>query len=297
MFYAPDHTLAWREIDNGIEGWEVDAILPVGSALLYLATYAGLLHSDDGGATWADGSAGIINDSQIVDVAAIPGAPDSVMVASINSIARSDDHGQSFTTLYTATFADQFQMASLRIVGTKLIAGTGGGLVIADAPWSTFTFHQLGGATRFVNAILALDATATEIVAGTADGIFYSNDGGTTFNEISTGLVDRHIHALAQLPDGTLLAGTDTGGVMRASSPASPWTASGLGGQYVSALLVASGRAIAAAGNGVYVSSDGATWQVVPGLEALAPRSLALSAAGHLLVGTYANGLFDAPLP
>jgi len=53
----------------------------------------------------------------------------------------------------------------------------------------------------------------------------------------------------------------------------------------------------AATSAGVFVSSDGATWTSLPGLEHRSPLSLATDNAGRLLVGTDGYGVFATPLP
>ncbi len=297
IFYAPTHALAWSEVDTGVAAWNVVAIATSTSGDLYLATDAGVLHSGDGGASWTEGSTGITNSSEVTGVAAVPGTTNSIVIASINSVARSDDRGQTFTTLYVPTQSDGYNVLSLQLAGTTILAGTEHGVLTSPTPWSTFTFHQLGGADRSVWAVLALDTAATKILAATESGLFYSGDGGATFGNISNGLTDLDVHAVAQLPDGTLLCGTGTAGVFRASSPSGPWTPSGLAQLDVSALLVVQGRVVATTRTGVFVSADGSAWAPVNGLEQMSPQSLAIDSSGQLLVGTFGFGLFRTPPP
>ena len=145
---------------------------------------------------------------------------------------------------------------------------------------------------RYVNAVLAVDNNPATIAAASADGVFYSADGGTTFTDITGALPDRGTASLAQLADGTLLVGTYGYGVFRAPRPGQPWTSAGLVLHEINALLVSNGVVIAAAQDGVFVSSDGYTWTNVPGLEHLAPRTLAIDTNGDLLVRDRGGGLF-----
>ena len=137
MFYAPDR---FARVD-GARRWSRrvehrgDRQVPAPGEL-YATTFSGVLHSTDGGATWSVGFNGLCNNSQVTGVQLVPGAPDSIIVGGINCIARSDDRGQTFSSLYNAQAADSFQIGYLQLVGSTLIAGTGGGVVTSPAPYT-----------------------------------------------------------------------------------------------------------------------------------------------------------------
>ena len=296
VFYAPDHTLAWSELDTGLHGWTIHQIAVSPSGTIYLGTDAGVLSSTDDGATWSENSNGILGVSQVNAVIPIPGTGDSIFAGAINDLSRSDDAGQTFNQLYQLSLADLYTLNALSASGSKLIVGAAGGVVIADAPWTTYTSVQLGGQPHNVPAVLAVDPM--HLLAGSDGGLFYSTDGGMSFNDVSSGLTDPSVTAITQLADGSLLVGTETAGIFRASSPNGPWSPSGLAGQYIGALLVTGSKTITATDHGVFASGDnGVSWQELPGLATLDPQTLAIGPAGDLLVGTAGFGLYRTPMP
>ena len=166
IFYAADHSLAWSELDDGLAAWSIANIAITSDGTWYLATAAGVLSSSDRGATWSEGDIAAVTDSDLSGIVATTGTSPSLFAASANDIVRSDDGGQTYSIAYTATDTDLYQVFALRLAGNELIAGTGGGVVTSVAPFTTFTFHEVAGADRYIVALLALDATGTKIVAG-----------------------------------------------------------------------------------------------------------------------------------
>jgi ligand-binding sensor domain-containing protein len=296
MFYAPDHNLAWREIDSGIAAWGVRSIAETDAGVLLLGTFAGVLRSTDGGATWSDESSGLTVDSMVGGIAVVPGMPQTVVACDAHSVARSSDGGVTYTEVWTAGGPDNYHVNNVKVIAGKIVAATWAGVAISDASWSTFTHHDVAGANVRVVDVIALDTAGQQLLTATYAGVYYSSNGGATFARVDTGSPAPAVYTLAQLDNGTLLAGTEAG-VLAATSPSGPWQASGLGTVSVRALLATGARVYAATDSGLFASSDGATWTLVPGLEHSTTMALAHDSAGRLLAGTYESGLFAIPLP
>jgi hypothetical protein len=306
MFVAADHNLSWTEIDSGIAAWTIDDISVDSAGALLLATPAGVLRSGDGGASWTEEPVGVASTrSSTTGLALSTGATTRLVTATNALISRSIDGG-AFTTLWTAPNATDHAINRIHIVDGRIIASTWAGVVTSDPGdpnWSTFTHHDVAGAPRNIDDVIAIDAGGTRLFATSSTGLYYSIDSGSTFTPVSDGMAGRdaslagaQVHRIAILVDGTLLAGTDHG-AYRSTSQVGPWTASGLDGDSIADLLVAQGRVIAATSDGVFVSDDGAAWTRLPGLEHKSPRALAVDHTGRLLVGTSTYGLFATPLP
>ncbi|HTR55467.1 MAG TPA: hypothetical protein VMJ10_32535, partial [Kofleriaceae bacterium] len=295
VFVAPDHNLAWTEIDTGLDAWTIYNITAADNGVLYLTTPSGVLVSSDAGATWKDQSQGMQWDSFTQGSVQLPGTPDTVIFASSDGVMQSVDGGSTFTAIYTTGVADGYHANKVHLVGGAVLAATCGGVVTSDANRTSFVHHDVAGATRYVIDVVAVDTAGMQLLAITTTGMFYSADGGTTFVPADSGL-DANINRVAVLPDGTLLAGTDQG-VFRASSPTGPWNPSGLAPSVVADLLVAQGYVIAATDLGVFSSTDGAAWTFIPGLQGSHPTSLAVDTAGRLLVGTTGYGLYVTAFP
>ncbi len=291
VFHAPDHNLAWTELDAGLSAWSFAALEETSTGVLLGGSYAGILRSSDGGASWTNESSTLTIDSAIRGIAEAPSG--TLVISDVHSIARSDDQGFTYTEFWQAGAVDGYHLNAVRVIGGKIIAATWAGIEISDASWTTFTPHDVAGGARVID-VLALDSTGTQLLAATAVGLYYSSDAGVTFTLVGAGGL--WVPALAQLADGTLLAGTSAG-VLAASAPTGPWTASGLSTSYITALRATPGRVYAASDSGVYASSDGATWTPVPGLEHANTNSLVVDRSGRLLVGTYGYGMFATPAP
>ena len=295
VFHAADHTLTpWTMADGTLDAWTIYSIA-VANTDMYLGTPAGVLHAQNGG-SWTEGSSGITESAQIGGIIGVPGSPGSIIASTANSVARSDDDGATFTEIFTPSGVDSYETLSVVAAGTRLVVGTPAGVEWADAPWtSSATFHSVLFANA--NALLVLAGDGTEILAGASLGVYYSSTHATSFVDISGPTSADFVIALAQLPDGTLFAGTENDGLYRASAPDGSWTQIAFASETVPALLVVGNRVFAATRAGVSVSSDdGATWQGMPGLGGHDVISLALDANGDLLAGTGGYGVYRAPI-
>jgi hypothetical protein len=296
MFTSTNHQLLWTEVDAGLATWDVYAIAVGPDGTIYLATPAGVLRSSDDGGSWTEATQGLGALAIVQSLAFVPGS-NTVLAASDNFLVASTDGGQTYTTLWQPGLADGYHVSHVRVAanGTIVLATWGGAAISTDG--MTFTRTNVGAMSEYVVDVVPLDATATLLIAVTAAyGVYVSQDGGMTWTASDSGLGDLGDNCIAVLDDGSLLLGTNTG-LYRASSFAGPWAPSGLAGTEVDALLVADGAVIAAGVAGVFASQDGASWQVMPGLESAYSEALAIDGTGNLVVGTTGRGLFRAPLP
>ena len=97
-----------------------------------------------------------------------------------------------------------------------LLATDRSGVLYSKDASSSFMAMNEGFSGRKVEALLVDNGNPARILAGVANdktygGVFVSNDGGLAWNHIGEGLEGRDVFALAQAPDGTVLAGTNHG--------------------------------------------------------------------------------------
>jgi len=97
-----------------------------------------------------------------------------------------------------------------------LLATDRGGVLLSKDGGTTFTQSNGGFSTRRVEALLVDSGNPQRLYAGVVNdknygGAFLSRDGGALWEQISDGLEGRDLFALAQSPDGTILAGTNHG--------------------------------------------------------------------------------------
>jgi len=97
-----------------------------------------------------------------------------------------------------------------------LLATDRSGVLYSKDASSSFMAMNEGFSGRKVEALLVDNGNPARILAGVANdktygGVFVSNDGGLAWNHIGEGLEGRDVFALAQAPNGTVLAGTNHG--------------------------------------------------------------------------------------
>jgi photosystem II stability/assembly factor-like uncharacterized protein len=111
-----------------------------------------------------------------------------------------------------------------------LLATDRGGILQSHDAGASFAASNDGFSARKVEALLVDGGNPQRIFAGvvndkTDGGVFVSSDGGAQWEQISTGLDGRDVFALAESPEGTILAGTNQGIFALASDGPKPsWT-------------------------------------------------------------------------
>jgi photosystem II stability/assembly factor-like uncharacterized protein len=180
-----------------------------------------------------------------------------------------------------------------------LLATDRGGVLASSDDAATFVAANRGISERKVAALLIDHQNPHRIYAGvvndkTFGGVFVSNDNGANWKQTSDGLVGRDVFALAESPEGTVMAGTNSG-IFALPPDRSVWlprnaidhaartenaqapSAKGVGEKShkeappealdgrVFALDLSSDAWLAATDGGLYTSRDkGATWQGGP---------------------------------
>ena len=97
-----------------------------------------------------------------------------------------------------------------------LLATDRSGVLYSKDASASFVATNEGFSERKVEALLIDNKNPARILAGivndkTYGSVFISIDGGVAWNHIGEGLEGRDVYALAQAPDGTVLAGTNHG--------------------------------------------------------------------------------------
>ncbi|MGB6192005.1 MAG: transcriptional regulator, partial [Terracidiphilus sp.] len=108
-----------------------------------------------------------------------------------------------------------------------LMATDRGGVLTSNDGGATFSPSNTGVSERKVEALLVDHSDPMRIYAGVVNdksygSLFVSVDGGVQWKQFADGLNGRDVFALAQSPDGTLLAGTNDG-IFALDPDASTW--------------------------------------------------------------------------
>jgi photosystem II stability/assembly factor-like uncharacterized protein len=97
-----------------------------------------------------------------------------------------------------------------------LLATDRGGVLLSRDAAASFVAANEGFSARKVEALLVEHENKLRIFAGVVNdksygGVFISTDSGAHWEQISEGLEERDVFALAESPDGTIVAGTNHG--------------------------------------------------------------------------------------
>jgi photosystem II stability/assembly factor-like uncharacterized protein len=205
-----------------------------------------------------------------------------------------------------------------------LLATDRGGVLASNDAATTFTQSNAGISERKVEALLVDRQNVQRIFAGVLNdkafgGVFVSVDDGVRWKQIATGLDGRDVFALAQSPEGAILAGTNSG-IFALDLDSSAWlpggtianavpksAKQGVRGSRVNTekrvkdqLHAMDGRVfsldlsgdvwLAATSGGIFTSKDkGATWQGGPVMGVAGYLSVA--ARGALMVAAMPNAV------
>jgi hypothetical protein len=157
------------------------------------------------------------------------------------------------------TFAPASLSSVLSVLaqGSKVFAGTTGGLLVSTDGGATFATRDLGA--PFAGYVRALAASGSKVYAATDSGLAVSSDRGRTFAMRTTtdGLGSPSVRDLV-LSGSTLYAATG-GGVSISTDGGSTFTnhAAGLASPSVNAIAVSPSTVYAATDGGLCVSTDG----------------------------------------
>jgi len=108
-----------------------------------------------------------------------------------------------------------------------LLATDRGGVLASHDGFATFEPANAGISARKVDALLVDNRHPERIFAGVVNdkaygSVFVSNDSGIQWQQLADGLEGRDVFALAQSPEGTVLAGTN-GGIFALEPDAPAW--------------------------------------------------------------------------
>ena len=224
----------WTAASTGLDDLHVHCLTVDGGDTLLAGTGAGVFISRDGGATWSAANVGM-GHSRIFSLASR--GDGSFLAGGYDGVWRSTDRAASWRPEPTGLTASH--VFAVAVGRTGVYAGTGNGLV-----------HLAGEGRSWTPIDVGLDedttvycVTVTDdgwVLCGTAAGCVISPDGGRTWRSENEGLTHIDIYALATLPSGEIVAGTNGGGVFRSDRHHPRWTASndGLGDRVVHDLRV-----------------------------------------------------------
>ena len=145
-----------------------------------------------------------------------PQQPATVYAGTTEGLYRTTDAGRHFQLMTSPDVIVNDVYVDPADSNHILLATDRGGVLASTDGAKTFTASNTGFSERKVEALLIDHADSHRLYAGVVNdkaygGAFVSSNGGASWRQIADGLDGRDVFVLAQAPDGTLLAGTNSG--------------------------------------------------------------------------------------
>jgi photosystem II stability/assembly factor-like uncharacterized protein len=210
---------SWKNIKQGlIEDSDVFSIIvdPANTHIVFLSACSGIYKSANAGELFHK-IAGIPSTARRTRVLMQdPRNGQIVFAGTTEGLYKTIDGGKTFArmtgpdVIVNGVFVDPADSNHV------LLATDRGGVLASRDAGKSFSASNEGFSERTVDALLVDRGNPARVFAGvvndkTYGGVFISTNGGADWSQIDEGLDGRDVYALAQEPDGTVVAGTSRG--------------------------------------------------------------------------------------
>ncbi|HTX75438.1 MAG TPA: hypothetical protein VMD29_04455 [Terracidiphilus sp.] len=228
IIYAGTWHLPWKTSDGGAH-WEnikqgliVDSdvfsmiVDPDHPKIMYLSACSGIYKSESGGALFRK-IQGIPSEARRTRVLRQdPVHRDTVYAGTTEGLYKTTDAGRTFKRMTGPDVIINDVYVDPANPRRVLLATDRGGVLSSDNAGESFEPANQGFKQRKVEALVVDRQDPSRIYVGVVNdkeygGVFLSTDGGSQWKHVADGLEGRDVFALAQSPDGAVLAGTNSG--------------------------------------------------------------------------------------
>ena len=228
IVYAGTWHLPWKTLDGGkawhnikkglIEDSDVFSIIidPAKPKRVFLSACSGIYKSENGGELFKK-IQGIPSSARRTRVLMQdPSNREVVYAGTTEGLYKTVDGGKSFSLMTGPDVIVNDVFVNPQDPLHVLMATDRGGVLSSADAGATFADSNAGFSERKVEALLVDRNNPARVFAGVANdksygSVFVSTDGGSAWEHIGEGLEGRDVFALAQAPDGTIVAGTSHG--------------------------------------------------------------------------------------
>ncbi|KAA6459254.1 transcriptional regulator [Acidobacteria bacterium AB60] len=239
VIYAGTWHLPWKTSDGGahwanikqgvIDDSDVFSIIinPERSNVVYMSACSGIYKSENGGALFKkiQGIPATARRTRVLQMD--PAHHDTVYAGTTEGLYKTTDAGRTFRrmtgpdVIVNDIFVDPTRPERV------LLATDRGGVQISKDASVSFELSNRGFSARKVEALLVDAKDPARIYAGVVNdksygGVFVSKNRGASWQQTAEGLEGRDVFALAQSPEGVILAGTNSG-IFALAEDASAW--------------------------------------------------------------------------
>ncbi len=228
VIYAGTWHLPWKTADGGAH-WEiikqgliVDSdvfsmvVDPDRPNILYLSACSGIYKSENAGLRFRKVQ-GIPSEARRTRVLRQdPNHLETVYAGTTEGLYKTTDGGRTFRRMTGADVIVNDVYVDPADPKRVLLATDRGGVLTSENAGETFEPTNQGFSARKVEALIVDRQDPMRVYAGVVNdkeygGVFASTDGGTKWKQLADGLGGRDVFALAQSPEGEILAGTNSG--------------------------------------------------------------------------------------
>jgi photosystem II stability/assembly factor-like uncharacterized protein len=228
IVYAGTWHLPWKTTDGGknwhnikkglIDDSDVFSIVidPNHPKIVYLSACSGIYKSETAGELFRK-IQGIPSEARRTRVLMQdPEDPRTVYAGTTEGLYKTTDSGHSFTRMTGDDVIVNDVYVDPADTQHVLLATDRGGVLASSDAGATFAVSNSGFSGRKVEALLVDRDNPARLYAGIVNdkafgSVFVSNNGGAAWEHIGDGLDGRDVYALAQAPDGMIVAGTSHG--------------------------------------------------------------------------------------
>lgn len=228
VVYAGTWHLPWKTLDGGktwhnikrgvIDDSDVFSILidPERPRTVYASACSGIYKSENAGLLFRK-IQGIPSTARRTRVLRQDPVRRSIVYAgTTEGLYKTEDGGKTFRRMTGPNVIVNDVYVDPQNPQRVLLATDRGGVLLSNDGAATFKAANEGFSARKVEALLVDRDNVKRLYAGVVNdkeygSVFVSNNGGAAWEQIADGLDGRDVFALAQAPDGTVLAGTNSG--------------------------------------------------------------------------------------
>ena len=241
VVYAGTWHLPWKTDDGGknwhnikkgvIDDSDVFSIIidPEKPRIVYASACSGIYKSESGGETFRkiEGIPSTARRTRVLRQD--PVHRDTVYAGTTEGLYKTTDAGRTFKRMTGPDAIVNDVFVDLTNPQRVLLATDRGGVLVSEDAAVTFAQSNEGISERKVEALLVDKDNPARIYAGVVNdkaygSVFVSENGGARWKQIADGLDGRDVFALAEAPDGTILAGTNSG-IFGLDAGATAWQA------------------------------------------------------------------------
>lgn len=228
IIYAGTWHLPWKTTDGGktwqnikqgmIEDSDVFSIIvdPAQPSVVYTSACSGIYKSEDAGALFhkIQGIPASARRTRVLKQN--PANHEVVYAGTTEGLYKTVDGGKTFKRMTGPDVIVNDVFIDSKNPQHVLLATDRSGVLLSNDAGTSFVAANDGFSGRQVEALLVDSKHPGRLFAGVVNdkmygGVFVSQDDGAHWNQIGEGLDGRDVIALAEAPDGTVLAGTNNG--------------------------------------------------------------------------------------